>query len=63
MQAEAHVAQKQTVQLNRRIQDWDAKLKEEQPNNIAALQENKRVRTAVRTRWQRDRTLLTVLVC
>ena len=45
MQAEAHAAQKQTVQLNRRIQDWDAKLKEEQPNNIAALQENKRVRT------------------
>lgn len=47
MQAEAHTAQKQTVQLNRRIQDWDAKLKEEQPNNIAALQENKRVGTAV----------------
>ncbi|GAA5952187.1 hypothetical protein JCM8115_003527 [Rhodotorula mucilaginosa] len=41
-EAEAHAAQRQTVQLNRRIQDWDAKLKEEQPNNIAALQENKR---------------------
>lgn len=31
------------VTLNRRIADWDAKLQEEQPNNIAALQENKRV--------------------
>jgi hypothetical protein len=63
VQAEAHAAQRQTVQLNRRIQDWDAKLKEEQPNNIAALQENKRVRTCRPPHWQRERTLLTVLVC
>ncbi|GAA5986925.1 hypothetical protein JCM10908_000953 [Rhodotorula pacifica] len=41
-EAAAHAAQKQTVQLNHQIQNWDAKLKEEQPNNIAALQENKR---------------------
>ncbi|GAA5878546.1 hypothetical protein JCM3774_000102 [Rhodotorula dairenensis] len=41
-EGEAHAAQKQTVQLNRQIQNWDAKLKEEQPNNIAALQDNKR---------------------
>lgn len=35
------------VTLNRRIADWDAKLQEEQPNNIAALQENKRVSASI----------------
>lgn len=37
-------AQRRTHQLNRTISDCTAKLEEEQPNNIAALQENKRVR-------------------
>ncbi|GAA5854087.1 hypothetical protein JCM9279_004378 [Rhodotorula babjevae] len=35
-------AQKRTHQLNRVINECTAKLEEEQPNNIAALQENKR---------------------
>ncbi|GAA5938070.1 hypothetical protein JCM10213_000824 [Rhodosporidiobolus nylandii] len=35
-------AQQRMRQLNNQIATWDAKLKEEQPNNIAALQENKR---------------------
>ncbi|BGP23866.1 DNA repair protein rad18 [Rhodotorula toruloides] len=41
-------AQKRTLQLNRSIQQWDAQLTEEQPNNIAALQENKRETEAER---------------
>ncbi|GAA5984902.1 hypothetical protein JCM11641_003620 [Rhodosporidiobolus odoratus] len=35
-------AQQRMRGLNQKIANWDAKLREEQPNNIAALQENKR---------------------
>lgn len=46
-QAKFASAQKRILQLNRSIQQWDAQLTEEEPNNIAALQENKRVRPFV----------------